>query len=64
MPTKNSRVRGVRLLDKDYDLIMLRANRRGWTFNRWMNWAISIGLRKHIKSSSEPPKPKIRQVGS
>jgi len=49
MPTKFSRVRGVRLLDKDYDLIMERANRKRWTFNRWMNWAISTGLRSHKK---------------
>ena len=62
MPTKNSRVRGVRLLDKNYELIMERANRKGLTFNRWMNWAISIGLRKHIKALPEPPKSKISQV--
>jgi len=49
MPTKNSRVRGVRLLNKDYHMIMERADRRGWTFNKWMNWAIKQGLRKHNK---------------
>ena len=49
MPTKDSKVRGVRVLDRDYKEIMERANRRGLTFNRWMNYAIRIALRKHRK---------------
>ncbi len=49
MPTKDSTVRGVRVLDKDIKQIMGKANRRGWTFNRWMNWAVAQGLRKHSK---------------
>jgi len=53
MPTKNSKVRGVRVLDKDYAQIMEKATRKGWTFNRWMNWAISIGLRSHKKKEKE-----------
>jgi len=53
MPTKNSSVRGVRLLDKDFDLIMKRATRKGWTFNRWMNWAIEQGLRSHQKKEGK-----------
>ena len=49
MPTKNSTARGIRLPDENYALIMDRANRRGWTFNRWINWAIVNGLRSHKK---------------
>ncbi len=49
MPNKESRAIGVRIPDKDYERIMEKATRKGWTFNRWMNWAISLGLRKHDK---------------
>ena len=47
MPTKNSTARGIRLSDKDYELIKYRADHKGWTFNRWINWAIKNGLRSH-----------------
>ena len=47
MPTKNSRVRGVRVLDQDYEKIIGRANRKGWTYNRWMNYAVQVALRSH-----------------
>ncbi|KKN71439.1 hypothetical protein LCGC14_0420180 [marine sediment metagenome] len=49
MPTKDSHARGIRVSDEDYKRIMKRANPKKWTFNRWMNWAISLGLRKHGK---------------
>lgn len=45
MPTKDTKVRGVRIKNDTISAIEQRANRRGWTFNRWMNWAIGIGLR-------------------
>ena len=51
MPTKDSKVRGVRVLNQDYEQIMERANRKKWTFNRWMNWAIEQGLRSHLKKA-------------
>ena len=49
-PTRNSKVRGVRVLDRDYELAMKKASRKGWTFNRWVNWAIRLGLRNHHRS--------------
>ena len=42
-----STVRGIRISNKDYERIMERAARKGWTFNRWMNYAIKEGLRSH-----------------
>ena len=53
MPTKDSRVIGVRIKNQTITAIEQRANRKGWTFNKWMNWAISIGLRKHTKKTRE-----------
>jgi len=47
MPTKGSRVRGVRIPDEVIDLIKQRAARRGWTFNKWMNYVVYLGLREH-----------------
>ncbi len=47
MPTKDSRVIGVRLTNPLIERIMARATRKGWTFNRWMNWAVLQGLRSH-----------------
>ena len=47
MPTKDSKVRGVRISNQLIAAIEQRANRKGWSFNRWMNWAIRQGLRSH-----------------
>jgi predicted DNA binding CopG/RHH family protein len=47
MPTKDSTVRGVRISNLQISMIEQRANRKGWTFNKWMNWAIEQGLRPH-----------------
>ena len=47
MPTKDSKVRGVRIPNNIICEIEQRASHRGWTFNRWMNWAIIQGLRSH-----------------
>ncbi|KKL69475.1 hypothetical protein LCGC14_2114570 [marine sediment metagenome] len=49
MPTKDSRVIGVRIKESLIEQIKRRANRKGWTVNRWMNWAIQEGLRSHKK---------------
>ena len=49
MPTKDSRVTGIRISNKDYDKAMERARAKGWKFNRWVNWAIGLGLRTHKK---------------
>ena len=49
MPTRNSRVIGVRLDNTIIEQVLHRAARRGWTYNRWMNWAVKQGLRKHVK---------------
>ncbi len=48
-PTKDSSVKTVRVKNGTIAQIMNRADRRGWTFNKWMNWAILQGLRKHTK---------------
>ena len=47
MPTRDSRVRGVRIKNETIDLIEERATRKHWTFNKWMNWAIQLGIRPH-----------------
>uniref|UniRef100_A0A6M3LDV3 Uncharacterized protein n=1 Tax=viral metagenome TaxID=1070528 RepID=A0A6M3LDV3_9ZZZZ len=47
MPTKNSRVRPVRIADDISDWIDLTAKKKGWSFNRWMNRAARQSLRKH-----------------
>ncbi len=47
MTARDSRAIGVRIKNEDISAIEQRANRRGWTFNKWMNWAIRIGLRSH-----------------
>jgi len=49
MPTKDSRVIGVRIKNGTIERIMERANHRGWTFNRWVNYAILQTLRSHHK---------------
>jgi len=53
MPTKDSRVIGVRIKDETIAKIIERASRKGWTFNRWMNWAIIQGLRSHKRKEGE-----------
>jgi predicted DNA binding CopG/RHH family protein len=42
-----SKARGIRLKSESIERIKERAQRRGWTFNRWINWAIAEGLRSH-----------------
>jgi len=49
MPTKDSRVIGVRISTDTIMQVKKRASRRGWTFNKWMNWSITQGLRLHKK---------------
>lgn len=51
MPTKDSRVIGVRILNPVIEEINKRARRRGLTFNGWMNWAITTALRPHRRKS-------------
>jgi len=58
MPTKDSTVRGVRIKNDAISAIEQRAKRRKWTFNRWMNWAISVGLRSHRGIENESKEAK------
>uniref|UniRef100_A0A6M3LEA2 Uncharacterized protein n=1 Tax=viral metagenome TaxID=1070528 RepID=A0A6M3LEA2_9ZZZZ len=51
MPTRNSRAIGVRIKNEVITAIEQRAKRRGWSFNKWMNWAVVQGLRKHTKTT-------------
>ena len=50
MPNKGSRAIGVRIPNGTIERIMERAASRGWTFNRWMNWAVAQGLRPHRRT--------------
>ena len=43
----DSKAIGVRVKTETIERVMERANRRGWTFNRWVNYAIELGLRSH-----------------
>lgn len=49
MPTKDSKVKSVRVLDKTLEEIEPRLKRRKMTFNSWLLWCISLGLRNHTK---------------
>jgi len=49
MPNNNTKAIGIRIKTEVIDRVMQRANRKGWSFNKWVNWAISIGLRSHSK---------------
>ena len=53
MTENDSRAIGVRIKTEDIVAIGQRAKRRGWSFNRWVNWAISIGLRSHKKGANK-----------
>jgi len=44
---ENSRAVGIRVKKDIIESIKIRAGRRGWTFNKWTNWAIVQGLRSH-----------------
>lgn len=41
--------RGIRIKNEILDKVQQRAKRRGLTFNGWINWAVSLGLRSHKK---------------
>ena len=45
--TENSRAIGVRIKNEMIERIMGRCALRGWTFNHWVNYAITLGLRSH-----------------
>jgi len=49
MPTKDTRAIGVRITNELFEQIMQRANRKGWTFNKWMNQAALDSIRSHKK---------------
>ena len=42
-----TRAIGIRIKIEDIAKIKERAQRKGYTFNQWMNWAIRQGLRSH-----------------
>ena len=46
-----TRATGIRVSEESIDRIKKRASRKGWSFNRWINWAVSLGLRSHKKKS-------------
>ena len=50
---RDSRVIGVRIKLSTIEQIMRRANRRGWTFNHWMNWTIQQGIRPHVRKQDD-----------
>lgn len=45
----NTKARGIRINTETEQLIEQRATHKGWSFNRWINWAITLGLRSHRK---------------
>ena len=49
MPNNNSKAVGVRVKTEVIDRVMQRANRKGWTFNKWVNYALDQSLRPHRK---------------
>jgi len=51
MTGNGTRAKGIRVKDELIGLIERRAARKGWTFNRWVNWAISQGLRPHVRKA-------------
>ena len=50
-PTKNTQLKTVRIPDDIADWIKQRAKRRGWSVNKWLNWAVRQALRSHSKKS-------------
>jgi len=44
---EKSKAIGIRI--NTYEEIKKRADRKGWTFNKWVNYAIGLGLRSHKK---------------
>ena len=49
MPTKDSNILSVRLRNSVIREVQARAGRRGWTKHKWLEWAVTQGLRKHTK---------------
>jgi len=45
--------RGICIKPSDFQKIMQRCQKKGLNFNQWINWAISLGLRKHSTPSPE-----------
>lgn len=52
MPTKNTKVLAVRVKNETVAEIEARIKPNGKSLNKWLNWAISLGLRKHDKKES------------
>jgi len=46
---EKSKAIGIRIKTDTLEGIRKRADRKGWTFNRWVNYAIGLGLRSHKK---------------
>ena len=44
-----SKAIGVRINIDTLEGIKKRANRKGWSRNRWINYAVGLGLRSHKK---------------
>jgi len=49
MPNNNSKAIGVRVKTEVIGRVMQRANRKGWSFNKWVNYAVEQSLRSHSK---------------
>jgi hypothetical protein len=52
LPTKDSTVIAVRVRRETIEKIRARLGKRKPTINSWLTWAISLGLRKHVKRSN------------
>lgn len=46
---KESMAKGIRLPLDMVKEIQRRADYKGWSFNRWVLWAVTQGLRSHKK---------------
>ncbi|KKN70447.1 hypothetical protein LCGC14_0431420 [marine sediment metagenome] len=53
MPSKNTTIVAARIPDDTLKEINFRISRRGITLNKWLNWAIKNGLRKHRKNNEQ-----------
>ena len=46
-PLKDSKVISVRVKNEVVDEINIRIERKGITINKWLAWAVNLGLRSH-----------------
>ncbi len=51
MPTKGTVARGIRISEDLKEWIEQRAAKKGWSFNKWVIWAIRERMRSHVKKA-------------